>query len=42
VVDLGAEAVEDLIDIEEAREALGEAGDRDTILLKQLKKDLDL
>jgi len=36
------EAIEDLIDIEEAREALGEAGDRDRILLKQLKKDLDL
>ena len=36
------DAIEDLIDIEEARAALAEAGEGDTISLDELKKDLDL
>ena len=36
------DAIEDLIDIEEAREAIAQAGDRATIALRELKKDLDL
>ena len=36
------DAVEDLIDIEEARETIAQAGDRATVSLEALKKGLDL
>ena len=36
------DAIEDLIDIEEARAALAESGKGGTVSLDELKKDLDL